>query len=183
MLSRLGRTVFDADKIAIDLAESNPQIQKRIVNAFGNLAFTPDGTLNRSYLAGVVFDDAVLLRRLNSILHPEVAGELRRKLLIMEQANRFPYVTVEAALVYEAKIQGLFDYILVVDAPLEIRLGRVMQRDGISRSDVIKRVKSQMSLKEKVARADFVIANTGSLSALLPKVAFLDSLLAKIEPT
>ncbi len=161
----LGIAVYNADKRAKWLMMHNQTLKAGIVEAFGEEAYK-DEQLNRQYLAKIVFNDFEKLNQLNGLVHPAVA---------LDTVNWFgaqkekPYALKEAALIFESNMQGALDRVITVAAPKEVRLGRVMQRDGATQAEVEKRMNKQMDEAEKVRLSDFVIYNDGE-RAVLPQI-------------
>ncbi len=175
MFERRGVPVLYADDIAKNIATGDPAARRHILKHFGDKAYLPDGSLNRSYIASAVFSDKKLQDTLNTIIHPRV-----RRMLLKEfqrfETTKTPLVIVEAALIYEAGLDTDMDAVIVVDAKEQTRIQRVMERDGSSQADVAKRIKAQWNPARKIARADYVIQNNGSLNELETNVAFLHTL-------
>ena len=132
---------------------------------FGEKAFAKDG-LNRAFLAESVFGDQEKLTGLNKLVHPFVREGFTR--WVSEQ-EKFPYVVEEAAILFESGASLDMDQSVLVYAPREIRIRRVMQRDHSERDAVLKRMEHQISEEEKKKLADHVIINDGT-SMLLPQV-------------
>ena len=178
MFSQKGRLVLSADDVANHLTARDPQIRAGLLKIFGRNTFLANGSLNRTKLASEVFRNPTLLSKLNALVHPGVIASLVTQIDALSLARSFPFVVVEAALIYEAHLDRMFDYVVVVDAPLEARIARVVARDGVSRGEVFRRIRSQMPMAEKKRRADFVINNGQGESELLERVSFVDRLLA-----
>ncbi|PSR10001.1 MAG: dephospho-CoA kinase [Bacteroidetes bacterium] len=152
----LGIPVYYADDRAKWLMNHDDQLKQQIVAAFGPGTYNEQGELNRPYLAGIVFQDAAQLAVLNGIVHPAVA----RDTLVWETAHQTsPYTLREAALLYETGSYRLLDKVIVVTAPLALRIARVMARDGIAAAEVKARIDQQWPEDQKVERADYVICN------------------------
>ena len=175
-----GRTVISADDIARDLTEHNGLIRKRIQRVFGPQIYRADASLDRKLLAGIVFGNAAARERLNSIVHPPVIREIEEKAAALTSPAKYPYLIVEAALIYETGLESRLDFTIVVDAPEEVRIARIMSRDGCTRNDVLSRIRAQMPMEQKLKRADIVLLNDGTVSDLKAKVPFLDTLLSQI---
>lgn len=169
MLEQLGARVFNADQEGKMLLVDDPTARKAIVDAFGEESYLPGGELNRRYLAEEVFNDEDKLRMINGIVHPRV---FRRFIEARERAARdgVSLLVHEAALIYETGAEKHLDAVAVVDAGREIRIKRVMERDGVSRQDVLARMENQLPPEMLRERADFVIENEGDVDALLPRV-------------
>ncbi|RMF24535.1 MAG: dephospho-CoA kinase [Bacteroidetes bacterium] len=164
----LGVPVYYADERAKWLMTHDPELRHRIRERFGTEAYLPDGTLNRAFLAKQVFHDPEKLRGLNALVHPAVHADAARWHL--EQSRKgASYTLREAALLFESGSYRHLDRMIVVTAPEELRIRRVMQRDGVSREAVRARMRHQWPEAEKAARADFLIQNDGE-HLLLPQV-------------
>lgn len=175
IFSVLGIAVYDADREAKALMNTHPDLIDSLKENFGEQVYGPDGKLDRSYLAGEVFGDQEKLDLLNGIVHPIViqAG------VEWMQAQEGPYSVKEAALLFESGSYQANDYNILVFAPVEERIRRVMTRDGISREQVLARMVKQMPEDEKMKRADFIIYNDGS-RALIPQVLELHERFLKL---
>ena len=164
-----GVRVVSADDEARRLMVEDEGLRRQLIERFGADTFLEDGSLNRAGLAASVFDDPKEVEALNAIVHPAVREALGKSILQAKEdgIDLFAY---EAALIYEIGAQDLVEAILLVDAPLELRISRVMQRDGSSRSEVVARMSNQLSPNALHTRADFVIDNDGDLAALQDSV-------------
>ena len=172
ILADCGARIFDADRVARDLMRHSEEVRAEVQATFGPESYAPDGALNRAWLAGRVFGDEGLLSRLNAIVHPRV------RLAFVEafgQATkaRAPLLVHEAALIFESGLDGLLDAVVVIDAPVEVRLERVMRRDGADKEQVLARMRHQLPASELRRRADIVIDNNGSLGELRQKIEHL----------
>jgi dephospho-CoA kinase len=179
---RLGRTVISADAIARTLTEDDQKVRDSIRKSFGDSVFTSAGVLDRRALADVVFRDTVAREHLNKILHPSVFRRIEELLADLPPERRRPYTIEEAALIFESGRDRDLDYVLVVDAPEEARIARVMKRDRCTREEVLRRIGSQMSAHEKRKHADFTITNSGPEEELAQIVAFFDNILRSMAP-
>ncbi len=175
----LGARLIYADALSKDILVTDPDVRREFTGQFGSGFFSDPDTLDRKRLARLVFDDPRALRKLNAIVHPAVIRLVRSK--IERYRRRRGILIVEAALFYETGVEVLTDYMIVVDADEEVRIRRVMERDGCPREDVVKRMRMQMPAKEKVLRADFVIMNSGDQSLLSPKCRFIYGILSGLE--
>lgn len=177
---QLGRVVLSADEIARSLTDTHDGIRASIRERFGSDVFLPDGTVDRRALAAKVFGSPSKLKALNAIIHPHVFEAIEDRLRQLPASSKHPYVIIEAALIFETGMDRQLDYVIVVHAEEEDRIVRVMQRDGITREEVLARMKSQMNVQQALRRADFVISNNGSLAELADRVRFLDAVLRKL---
>ena len=157
----LGYAVYDADTRARVLMNENPAIVEGVKALFGEGAYLPDGVLNRAGIGKIVFDDPEKLARLNALVHPQT----RRDFQVWFQAGLAGYqkgfVLKEAAILYESGTWKDADGVIAVYAPKSVRIARVIQRDGISAGEVLKRMARQWPDLEKLRRSDFVIYNDG----------------------
>ncbi len=172
MLANAGITVIDADTLSRELSDSNVGIIKAIKEEFGEDMYDAEGRLRRKALAQIVFRDRKKLEKLNGIIHPRVIRAVERE-LEQRQARGEKIVVVEAALHYEIKWNEAMDVMVVVYAPMELRVQRVQQRDGVDEANVRDRMANQLPLEEKVKLADYVIHNEGDLEQLSREVSKL----------
>jgi dephospho-CoA kinase len=169
--------VLSADRIARELTDDNPGVRSAIARKFGPELYAPGGKLRRGELARLVFAEPAKLRALNAIVHPLVFSSLNDALALLPDSRSRPYVVVEAALIFESGMDRNLDATVVVRAPEEIRISRVLERDAMRREDVVARMRAQMNPEESAGRADFVIENAGSEGDLTVKVEFIDTIL------
>ena len=154
---QLGVPVYDADSHAKELMTTDGILISGIKKEFGDLSYHPDGALNRVYLADHVFQDQKKLELLNSLVHPRVKADYEKW---VEQNKTAHYLLKEAALLFEAGTDKTLDKIIVVHAPVELRVKRVQYRDAHRTVDQIKAiVEKQMPEDEKLKRADYIIVN------------------------
>jgi dephospho-CoA kinase len=172
----LGIPVYYADDAAKRLMNEDEHLKQQIITHFGEESYV-DGKLNRSYLSAVVFLDAEKIKLINSITHPATIANA--ELWMSKQTA--PYAIKEAALIFEAAAEKQLDLIIGVQAPLPIRMQRVMQRDNITEEAVLARMQKQMNEEDKMNRCDFVIINDEK-ELLIPQVVALhEKLLANLE--
>ena len=170
----LGIPAYYADDRAKALMTNDLRLVATIKNTFGDEAYLPDGALNRSYLAATVFGNTEKLAQLNAIVHPAVIADG----IAWQQAQTLvPYTLKEAALLIESGSYKNMDKIIVVVAPLELRVARVMHRDGATEAAVQARIAQQLSDAERQKYADFTIYNNGAQSLVEQVVAIHRALL------
>lgn len=162
----LGVPVYDADSHAKKLMTTDGILMSGIKKEFGDLSYHGNGSLNRKYLAEHVFHDEEKLQRLNSLVHPRVAVDYSNW---VEKHQRFPYVLKEAALLFESGSYKSLDRIVVVHAPVEMRIQRVLKRDARTVEQIRAIVEKQMPDDEKLNRADDIVVNDESV-LLIPQV-------------
>ncbi|WP_353484522.1 dephospho-CoA kinase [Haliscomenobacter sp.] len=167
----LGIPVYYADDRAKYLMSHDPVLIAGIIELFGVEAFLEPHLLNRAHIAQVAFNDKEKLNQLNALVHPAVAQD---GLNWQAAQHNAPYTLKEAALLFESGSYRTLDKIIVVAAPLELRIQRVMERDRAKREEVEARISKQMPEAEKVRLADFVI-NNDEKNLLIPQVMAIHS--------
>lgn len=172
LLGIMGIPVYVSDTEAKRITSADPQVRQELSELVGADLFS-GGELNRPMLASYLFASSENARRVNGIIHPRVKEDFRQ--WVAAHAD-FDIVGLESAILIEAGFAGEVDVIVMVSAPFDIRLQRVMQRDRSPRELVIKRMQSQMDDEEKKNKAGFVIVNDGE-SPLIPQVLELISFL------
>lgn len=169
ILEELGARVFYADAEGKRVLVEDPTARAQIIEAFGPESYHADGSLNRKYLSAHVFGDAKRVELINAIVHPRV---FERFASAREQAEAegVPLLVNEAALIFETGSEGRLDAVAVIDAPRDVRIQRVVERDDVSPDAVLARMEHQLPPEELVRRADFVIDNSGDLGELRRQV-------------
>jgi dephospho-CoA kinase len=185
MLASLGAKVLDADHVVRDLMQPGKPVYQQVVKHFGREIVNPDGEINRKRLADAVFPTG-RVRELNSIVHPAVIQKQDEWMEEVERHSPPEMAVVEAALLLEAGVQGHFDKIVVVTAPLKQRAERFAKRfettAEAAHAEVARRSAAQMGDDEKVKKADYVIDNAGSLAGLEKQVQQVFSQLRAAAP-
>jgi dephospho-CoA kinase len=161
----LGIPVYYADAEAKKILSSDPAVKRSVKKLLGDQSYFSNGKPNRKYIAALVFNDKTLLAKLNEIVHPAVALHSSRWFESLK--NEYPYALKEAALMIESGSYKEMHLLIVVTAPENIRIQRVVKRDKLSDEEVKKRIQSQMPEKEKLKYANFVICNDGENSVIL----------------
>ncbi len=164
----LGIPVFYADIWAKKLLGIDPELREGIIGIFGQEAYSNSGEYNRPYVAQIAFSDPSKLAALNALVHPAVERTSREWHEHQAELG-FPYTLKEAALIVESGGHQYLDYLIVVSAPEDVRIQRVVERDGITEEQVRARMRGQLPELDKLKLADFVILNDGS-ELLLPQV-------------
>lgn len=163
----LGVPIYNADLEAKLIMNKSDQVRQAIIATFGDQTYQ-NGILNREFLAAQVFNDADQLAKLNAIVHPAVIQAAED----WADAQIAPYSLKEASILFESGSYKKLDYTILVTAPVEIRIARVMARDQVTREQVLARMNNQLPDEEKAKLADFVIINDG-IEALIPQVMAL----------
>jgi dephospho-CoA kinase len=167
-----GAKVLDADKITHDLLLPTTCCFKRIIKYFG-VEMLKQGRIDRRKLAKIVFDDPKSLKKLCSILHPEVIKEIKQTAKKYRAQKSKAFLIIDAPLLFEVGLQAFCDGVAVVRAKKDIQIKRLQKRDGLIKKEILKRMKAQMPIAEKIARADFVIDNQGSINQTKKQVEAL----------
>ena len=162
MFQDLGAAVLDADAVAHAVVAVGAPAWQELKQAFGPEFFLEDGELNRPLMARRVFTDKEARERLNAIVHPFVAREIRARLEDLERRG-VKMVLVEVPLLFEAGLAAGYDKVIVVDADPQEQRERLQARDQRSAAEIQGLINAQMPLADKVSRADYVVDNRGSL--------------------
>jgi dephospho-CoA kinase len=165
MFQEKGAYLIDFDKLAHFVEEPDQQAWKAIVDFFGSDILNEDRTINRVKLGLLVFTDREKLSKLNSIVHPAVFDEWRRRIEDIRERNPQAIVISDVPLLIEVGMQNMFDVVVLVHASPEDQIERLMERNVLSREDAVRRISSQMPIDEKRAYADIIIDNHDSLEA------------------
>jgi dephospho-CoA kinase len=161
----MGVTVIDADQAVRDVEAKGRPGWQCLVEEFGPQVLTPSGDLDRNWLADIAFADPATRRRLEAIVHPLARHWMAERQ--QEAASRGEKVVVhDIPLLFETGNQREFDAVLLVYAPEEVQVRRLVESRGMREADARARIAAQMPIEEKRARAQYVIENTGSLEEL-----------------
>lgn len=163
----LGIPVFNADDVAKTIMNEDVDLKQSIINLFGEEAYITN-TLNRKYIAGIVFNNRFKLEQLNALVHPVTIAAAEKWL----NTQTTPYAIKEAALMFEAGAAAHLDCIIGVYAPQHLRLQRVMRRDAANREAILERMNNQIDETIKMKLCDFVVVNDEQ-NAVLPQVLAL----------
>ncbi|GGE67491.1 dephospho-CoA kinase [Pedobacter psychrotolerans] len=153
----LGIPIFYADTVAKEIMVSDQLLVEGIISTFGEESYTLEGELNKKHLASIVFNNEAELAKLNNLVHPAVFRAFEGWVKQVDQ--KVPYILKEAALLFESDSYKMCDTSILVTAPYDLKLARVMQRDQFSADQVKARMDKQMSDEEKAKMADHFIVN------------------------
>ena len=151
----MGYPVYISDSKASELINRDEEIKKHLTELFRKDIYQPDGYLDKKRLATIIFNDKEAIKQVNGIVHPAVT----RDFMTWCSAQRRPFLFFESAILFEAKLEHLFDYIILISTDLETRVERVISRDATTREKVIERINNQMPDEIKQSKSDFVIYN------------------------
>jgi dephospho-CoA kinase len=162
MFADMGITVIDADVEARLAVEKGEKAYDDIVRHFGTPILAEDGTINRQKLGSIIFNDDEKRKLLNSIVHPAVRERMALKRQAAEAAAD-QAIVMDIPLLFESKLTGLVNKIILVYVDENTQLERLMKRNGYSEAEALSRIESQMPLKDKVELADAIIDNGGTI--------------------
>jgi dephospho-CoA kinase len=165
MFKDLGAKIVDADKLGHSVILPHRPAWKKIVKIFGKDILQNDLIIDRKKLGKIVFANQSLLKKLNEITHPEIIKIIKKEIDSAKNKthNQQKILIIDAALIYEAKIDRLMDKVIVVYIDEGEQIKRLIKRNNLSKDEVSRRIKSQMPIKEKIKIADYVIDNSNSL--------------------
>ncbi|MQG33087.1 MAG: dephospho-CoA kinase [SAR202 cluster bacterium] len=164
-LEALGASIISADQVGHEAYTPNTEAWEQVVQTFGKDILRDDGEIDRGKLGAIVFSDPSQLEKLNQIMHPRMAQMVSDKIEAL-RAQDVGVVVVEAALLFEAGWDSLVEEIWVTDAPEQVVIERLKQRNGMSEEEAQKRIASQMDREVRIEKSDFVIDNSGDVAGL-----------------
>lgn len=167
ILRELGAVVIDADQLAREVVEKGTAGLERVVQAFGPEVLTGDGDLDRAKVGSIVFSDEDQRRVLESIVHPLV---FERIVALEEAASEADLIVHDIPLLAESGRADTFDAVIVVDAPAEVQVERMVRDRGWTREEAEARIAAQASRGDRLAIATYVVDNTGTLDDLRQRV-------------
>lgn len=173
IFSVLGIPVFYADEESKKIIATNLEVKQQLIQEFGTEVFVGD-KLNKTYLANLVFNDKYQLEKLNAITHPIVIAEGWK----WAAKQTAPYIIKEAALIFESGSAEGLDIVIGVYSPKHLRIKRVMDRDNITREEVLNRMSKQLDEEMKMKLCDFII-NNNEEDLLITQVLSLHNLFLK----
>jgi dephospho-CoA kinase len=179
-LAALGAVVIDADAIAREVVQPGTDGLAEVVQAFGREVLLPDGSLDRERLGEIVFASPELRATLNTIVHPKVGARMAE---LESAAGPGAIVVHDVPLIAENNLASHYDLVVVVDAPAAVQTRRLVRRRGLTREQARARMTAQASRKQRLAIADIVVDNSGSLSELDRQVGDLWSQLRRRAAT
>jgi dephospho-CoA kinase len=165
LLEMMGVPVYLSDTESKRLTATDPHIRRELIALLGEEVYS-DGELNKPLLAGYLFSDPEHARKINGIIHPSVAADFRQW---AEKHKDAPLIAMESAILIEAGFADEVDHIVMVYAPIDVRIERVLKRDASSKEAIATRIRSQMSDEEKRIKAHYTILNDGT-QAIIPQV-------------
>ncbi|MEI6520856.1 MAG: dephospho-CoA kinase [bacterium] len=162
--SALGVPIIDTDILARQVVLPGQPAWFLLKETFPADCFLPDGNLNRNQIAEIVFNDSAMRKKLEEIIHPAVYKAIDEEVkLLLKQTNPPKYAIIVVPLLFETNAEAKFDAVIAVKSTQKDQITRMMHSRGYTRSHALMRIKSQLSVKEKCKRADFVIDNTSTI--------------------
>lgn len=155
--------MIDADRISSDLMAPRGKCFKAITKEFGT-EIIQGGEIDRRKLAGIVFAQPQKLKKLNAIVHPMVRKEIERQLAGLRKGKQTDLVVLDVPLLIEAAWHRDVDAVVVVKTNRPTQINRIRRRTSLSQADIIRRIRQQMPMRDKLKYADFTIDNSGTLS-------------------
>lgn len=171
-----GIPYFSADDSAREIMDSDKQLSASLIKIVGADIYS-DGVINRKKLARLIFNDKLLLGKVNSLVHPYVFRAFDKWC----ELQTAPYVILDAAILYESGGEKYADCIVAVTAPLEERISRVVERNMMKRDEVVARISNQISESELLTRADFVIDNSDNRMVIPQVLEIHNQVLSKVS--
>jgi len=177
-LKEKGCVILDADKMSRQLTAPGGKALPEIRRIFGAEVFSDDGTLDRKKLGNIVFNNADKLKALEEITTQKVVEQTIDGLVRLRKASYNGIVIIDAPLLFECGMQVLAEENWLVTARLEVRIERIIKRDGLDRQSILDRINNQMSDEEKRTMADYIIDNSGNLESLYQQI---DKLIERVK--
>lgn len=165
----LGAPVFEADHWAKKLVNTHPKIKNRLIDWYGPDIYSPNGTIDRKKLAAIIFTNSTEMQKVNGLIHPAV----RQEFMTWAEEQDYPYVIHEAAILFESGFYKMMDYTILVTAPEDLRMERVIKRDGSTIETVKERIRKQWDDGKKRELASLEIKNDNQ-NLIIPQIIKID---------
>lgn len=173
-ISEKGYPIIKADDISKRILAEDKNVKEKVIKKFGKESFIND-QINKKFLADKIFSNSENVVKINSILHPRVKKEVGE--LMDNQLKNNDFIFTEAALIYEAEMEDMFDFVVLITAKDNIRMKRVSTNGKLTQEEFKKRDKNQIRDEEKKKRADFIFDNNSNIKDLKQKAEFLITIL------
>jgi len=182
IFKNLGAVVIDADRIGHNVITPHKPAWEKLIKIFGKNILKEDLFIDRKKLGYLVFNNKKLLKKLNEITHPEIEKIIIQKINKYKESNYFynKVLMIDAPLIYETGIDYLMDKIILVNLKEKEQIKRLAKRNGFTREESLKRIKSQISNDKKVEKADYIINNNHSLENTKKQVVIIWQELTKV---
>ena len=169
-LREKGIPVIDADVVSREVTEKGSPVLDVLADTFGPEIITEEGALDRKGLGKIVFSDPEKLEKLNGILHRSIMDSIDEQLDELESTREHRFAVLDAALLIESGVYKKMDLVWVVVTDMDIRIKRIMERDGVTAEFAEKKIASQLSDEERLEKADEVLDNSGTIQELREQV-------------
>ena len=163
MLEELGAPMIDFDLLARRVVEPDKQAWRDVVDYFGEQVLREDRALDREKVGEIVFSDLEKRKRLESFTHPRIREEFVAEVRAIREGDPEAIIQAVVPLLIESNLQSVFDHVVVVHAPVDVQMARLMERDGLTRQTAEARLEAQIPIDAKTEHADTVIDNSGAL--------------------
>ncbi len=170
----LGIPIFEADVVAKELINSNSEIKTELIRLFGESIYTPNNGVDRKKLASIIFNDNLQLAKVNKLVHPVVRNEYTNWV----ERQSTPYVIHEAAILFESGFYKMMDFTILVSAPENQRIERVIKRDRALENQVKERIAKQWTDEQKRKLATIEIKNADN-DLIIPQIIKIDNQIKK----
>jgi dephospho-CoA kinase len=177
--ARRDAVVVSGDKLGHEVVEKHPQLLKALVTKFGSQILTKTGRLNRAKLGAIVFADDSKTKSLNEIIHPWLLRQLRAEIAQARKSKKSKVLVVDAALIYNWRLEQELDYIVVVESTYKNQRARLKIR-GLTDREIRNRIRRQIPKYIQRHRADFVLTNNGTKKELMVRAARLYERILKL---
>jgi dephospho-CoA kinase len=164
LLVKLGAILIDADQLAREVVMPGTLALQQITDRFGSIVIQSDGALNRKALGAIIFNEPSARKDLEAITHPQIRLAMWDQMRKAEEADPARLVVVDVPLLYESKLQGYFQKVMLVYVSESIQLQRLMERDGLTMDAAQLRLQAQIPIESKKLLADIIIDNTGTVA-------------------
>ena len=169
----LGAFILDADNAAKKLIESSKKVKNELIKEFGTDIMDANSNVDKKKLARIAFQDEDHQQRLNYVVHPHIHNAIDKSFNEILNQNNHKLFIVDAALIYESGYDAHLDYVIVVTAQLKHRMERALNRNTLTREEILKRIDFQWPEEDKTSLADFVIHNDGTEAELNDQIVEL----------
>lgn len=180
-LQKLGALVYDTDIIAHQCYEPGTPVYDRLVLEFGKDVLEPTGKVNRAKLAEIIFSQPEKRKKLNQLVHPAVVAEVKKIIKACKKEPKAKLLVFQVPLLVEAKMQNLFNFIVVIITSPEAQYQRLLKQ-GLAEEQILARLKAQLPDSERLKYADFTLINKGSLEQLKVNSTLLYQKLSETTP-
>jgi dephospho-CoA kinase len=177
--ARLGAVVISGDKLGHEVIDKHSQLLKALVRKFGSQILTKTGRLDRSELGRIAFGDDLKTKSLNEIVHPWLLRQMRTEITQARKSKKWKILVVDAALIYNSRLEQELDYIVVVESTYKNQSARLKTR-GLTGKEILNRIRRQIPKYIQRRSADFVLTNNGTKKELIAHAARLYERILKL---